>query len=621
MILELNKIFEGYTPVILLGRSSSYREVYLAENEFGIYVCMTVYDMNCLPDCYMDGKIPEFEMIPQLSNNCFPTYLDKGRFCADNRDICWMLTQYVGQLTLTDYMLSGKICDEKEMLSNFYDLLLALKELYWRLGGGCCNNISTDNIIVRKDDSGKSKWLFTGLDCVSGACKGRAAFDTSVQSPSFLAPETLLGFYNIKTDIFSLGIILAIILQGKHPWEQFFGHDLHTLDAVTVKRIRENPPVLEMQDSLKTIVSKAISTNPSGRYKSIEDFGAAIAKYIGNENLTNFECFTPADSTSDSALMRENLGEGKTDLVKHQGMPQPKASVRIERAAGNGFKDVAGMESLKSMLTRDFVDIIQNRELAEAFQITPPNGILLWGPPGTGKTFISRKLAEESGLLFCLVKPSDLGNIYIHGSQSMIADLFLRSEELAKKNNCGVLLVFDEFDSLVPRRKAIDDCNQANEVSEFLTRLNDCAERNVYVVATTNRIEAIDPAIIRKGRMDEIIYVGLPDALARRELLEIEILKRPHDEIDTAHLVDLTSGYSSSDISFIVKECARCSFEESVKTKHLVRINQDLLEKVIARTRPSVTVDEIRQFELTRESFDQGRKAKRPCIGFSQMSR
>ena len=117
---------------------------------------------------------------------------------------------------------------------------------------------------------------------------------------------------------------------------------------------------------------------------------------------------------------------------------------------------------------------MQNRELAEQFHITPPNGILLWGPPGTGKSFISRKLAEESGLLFSVINPSDLGSIYIHGSQNMIADLFNRGEEMAAKNNCGVLLVFEEFDSLVPKRGTNDDNKRQNPRREVkkLKRIN-----------------------------------------------------------------------------------------------------------------------------------------------------
>lgn len=618
MILALNASFEGYTPVKVLGNSTLYREVYLAIDLVGVEVVLTVYDMNNLPECLKDGKLPEFDLIPHLTHEMFPKYLQSGNKDNGNTSLRWVTSEYNPHITLTDFILSDHVRNDREMLRLFYKLLIAIKEVSWRMGEGVYNNISTDNILVTDNAKGEMSWQLTGLNCVSKTCRGQVMFDTSALSCLFLAPETLLGHYNEKTDIFSLGVVLSFILQGKHPWGDFIGSDTQVSPIAMVKRIRTYKPSLIMSEPLKVIVAKALAVKPSDRYSSLEEFGDAIAGYLGDEDMIGVDRFSKINSKSARKSMERKNPEGESDdVISQQLPPQPKSNVKIERVNGNGFKDVAGMNQLKCKLTRNFVDIIQNRELAARYQITPPNGILLWGPPGTGKTYISRKLAEESGMLYSLIKPSDLGNIYIHGSQSMIADLFTRSEELAAKNNCGVLLVFDEFDSLVPKRGVNESNNQANEVAEFLTRLNDCAEKNVFVVATTNRIDAIDPAVIRKGRMDEVIYVGLPDAEARMELLELELLKRPHETIDTAHVVELTKGYSSSDISFIVKECARCSFEESVRARRLVKINQELLERIIADTRPSVTAEELLQFERTKELFMKGPNQERPSrIGF-----
>ena len=152
------------------------------------------------------------------------------------------------------------------MIHQFYNLLVAVKELSWRMGGGCCNNISTDNIIVTVDAADEAKWHLVGLNCVSETCKGRASFDTYASSRFFRAPETLVGHYNVKTDIFSLGIVLAIILQGKHPWGEYMGTDLHMPTAVIIKIMRDNAPMLAISDALKNIVAKAIATKPSERY-------------------------------------------------------------------------------------------------------------------------------------------------------------------------------------------------------------------------------------------------------------------------------------------------------------------------------------------------------------------
>ena len=118
-------------------------------------------------------------------------------------------------------------------------------------------------------------------------------------------------------------------------------------------------------------------------------------------------------------------------------------SVRV----GEGFKAVAGMDDIKKKLRRDFVEIVSHRELAKEFGIMPSN-MLFYGAPGTGKTFISERLAEECGLAVCSVKPSDLGSIWLHGSQGLIKELFTKAAFKAKQNKRGCILLIDELDAL-----------------------------------------------------------------------------------------------------------------------------------------------------------------------------
>ena len=157
-----------------------------------------------------------------------------------------------------------------------------------------------------------------------------------------------------------------------------------------------------------------------------------------------------------------------------------------------------------------------------------------------------------------MVNPSQFGSIYVHGSQGKIAEAF---DDALKQ--APMILIFDEFDAVVPSRDKAD--NQANEVNEMLTQLNNCADRGIYVICTSNRPDMIDPAVLRAGRVDEKYYVDLPDEEARRELFALELGKRPcAPDIDFERLCEATDGYTCGDISFVVKETARECFEEAV---------------------------------------------------------
>lgn len=308
-----------------------------------------------------------------------------------------------------------------------------------------------------------------------------------------------------------------------------------------------------------------------------------------------------------SDFMNEKEGKPKHVSAK-------KETKQPARKKARGFGDVAGMEELKQLVTEGFINVLNNRECAKAYGITPPS-ILFYGPAGCGKTFFAEKIAEELGINFIKVVPDNLASTLVHGSQEKIGELFKKAEKKAP-----TLIFFDEFDALVPQRTSDDRSYQNGETNEFLCMLNNAAERGVYVLAATNHPERIDRAVLRTGRIDEMIYIDMPDEKARESLFRLHLSKLPvADDIDCQHLASLTSGYNCSDITYIVKAASRKMFNESIleKNKPFKVITQGLLEEIIASKSPSVTSRDLREFERLRGIFSpKDVTPQRATIGF-----
>lgn len=458
-------------------------------------------------------------------------------------------------------------------------------------------------------------------------------------SVKFCAPDQLKNNPTLQSLLFSFSLTLNLILTGDLPWQFTPSDDVQSSTdyIIALSGALRKQPKVGVPGLLKKLILKNLSINPMLRDGTVDEYSTKLFNILKEKEM-RIPFMPETEPVSDEEIDKifaecanddddddtDKTESGKPYTLKPEQTSQrsenrePRANIIITRARGNGFDDVAGLDDVKAKMTRNFIDIVQNPELAKQFRIEPPNGLLLWGPPGNGKTFISRKLAEQSGLLYTLVNPSDLGSIFIHGSQGMIADLFKRCEDKARREKTGVLMVLEEFDSLVPNRAAdTSGNNRSDEVAEFLTRLNNCASKGVYVVATTNRIDAIDPAVMRKGRMDEVIYIGLPDAKVRHKLFELELRDRPHDDLDLDRLTELTDGFSSGDISFLVKESARKAFQASLMTpdKSVVRISQSVIEATISEANPSVTSAERHNYEKLRKSYDRNRQLA-PKVGF-----
>ena len=206
------------------------------------------------------------------------------------------------------------------------------------------------------------------------------------------------------------------------------------------------------------------------------------------------------------------------------------------------------------------------------------------------------------------MKASDLGSIYVHGSQGKIADLFKKAEA-----SQPTIICFDEFDAFVPNRSNTGAEHQAGEVNEFLSQLNNCAQRGIFVIATSNRPDMIDPAVLRTGRIDKLVYIPMPDRDARKEMFKLHLNGRPCEDIDAERLAELTEGYIASDIAYIVNDAAMgAAFSDLPITQHL-------LEETISSIHPSISKEVVSTYENLRQKMEDTEiRNKRPKIGFIQ---
>jgi len=199
--------------------------------------------------------------------------------------------------------------------------------------------------------------------------------------------------------------------------------------------------------------------------------------------------------------------------------------------------------------------------------------MLFYWPPGTGKTFLTKKLAQELWAWFIKKSAWEFGSSYVHQTSKNIRNFFTQAKEAS--NKWPIILFLDEIDSLVSKRTWASDAWKAEEVSQFLQEFNALDEApNLIIIAATNRPDHLDSAILRSGRFDKKIYIWAPDSEARKEMFKIYIERkgRPHSKLDYDRLAELTEWYVSSDIETICEDVSRWASKWILE---LVSIMQD----------------------------------------------
>jgi len=262
------------------------------------------------------------------------------------------------------------------------------------------------------------------------------------------------------------------------------------------------------------------------------------------------------------------------------------ATISEDLSTVRGLDSVAGMKDLKNLLIRDVINPLLDPEKYQRFKLSIPNGLLLYGPPGCGKTFIVKKLAEELRYHLFEMNPSSVGTPYVHGAVGNIAKVF----DVARRERPAIIFI-DEIEGLIPKREELGahaDIKK-EEINEFLLQLNNAGADKILVIGATNRPQMIDTAILRSGRMDKRIFVPPPDFGAREEMFRLCLNDRPYNPaIDFQKLAAMTENYVGSDLELIVTEAAR-----DAVTLNKPEIDEAMVICAIEKVTPSLSQNEI----------------------------
>ncbi|NWQ90546.1 NVL protein, partial [Burhinus bistriatus] len=261
------------------------------------------------------------------------------------------------------------------------------------------------------------------------------------------------------------------------------------------------------------------------------------------------------------------------------------------------WADIGALEDVREELTMAILAPVRNPEQFTALGLTTPAGVLLAGPPGCGKTLLAKAVANESGLNFISVKGPELLNMYVGESERAVRQVFQRA-----RNSAPCVIFFDEVDALCPRRSDHESGASVRVVNQLLTEMDGLENRQqVFIMAATNRPDIIDPAILRPGRLDKTLYVGLPPPEDRLAILKT-ITKngtRPPLDIDVS-LEEIAYSqhcdcYTGADLSALVREASICALRQEMALQNTqskkgeIKISRKHFEEAFRKVKSSVS--------------------------------
>jgi len=540
-----------------------------------------------------DDNLLEIEILKTIKHENIVTYKDSGELIYEGRKFGFLILNFIAGETLAERI-------SRESFSTYYDIkqiaidvLKGLDYLHNQPEPIIHNEITPQNIML--DLSGeipKAKIIDFGY--ARSFHQSTKAYNKEGLNLNYVASECFNNLYSPQSDLFSVGAVVYYLLYGIPPWFKYvskFQADRIKAEEIVLQQRSKTlyfpdalTTIIDFDESIKAILKKALQPDPENRFQNANEFIQALKGEIKVEDI--------------DTVQKVKSGE-KSDKKIQNRMPN-----------GKGFDAIAGMDELKKQLKLDVIDALHNPNEYAKYGVTIPNGMLLYGPPGCGKTFFAKHFAEEVGFNFMLVTPSILKSKYVNATQENIAKMFEEAEK-----NAPTIIFIDEINELLPKRDSNAHEMSKSAVNEMLAQMDRTGEKGIFIIGATNYPNMIDPAMLRAGRLDKKFYLPPPDFEARKAMFEMYLKGRPLDfGIDYNKLSTLTANYVSADIEFLVNEASRFAL------KNRARITMAILEEIIKSTKPSVPIAELEKYESIRakmNSENTEQNTERPRIGFN----
>jgi transitional endoplasmic reticulum ATPase len=265
------------------------------------------------------------------------------------------------------------------------------------------------------------------------------------------------------------------------------------------------------------------------------------------------------------------------------------------------WDDIGGLRDVKQELREAVEWPLKYPEKFEKMGIDPPKGVLLFGPPGTGKTLIAKAVANESNANFIYIKGPEVLSKWVGESEKAIRETFRRARQVAP-----CIIFFDEIDAIAPMRGFGDSSGVSERVTDqLLTEMDGLEEgKQIIVIGATNRPDILDPALLRTGRFDRLVFVRAPNKEERKEIFKLHTRKMPlAEDVDFEELAEITDGYVGSDIEAVCKEAGMLALRENFESE---KVEMRHFREAIKKVKPTATQEVIKYYERIAEKFKGG---------------